>query len=190
MEKYSKFKDPLTGINPFLQPKPKPITMAVFFLAIIRFPIYILFLCGLPVVGMLIRINRKDNISPSGFIVCNSASEFDKEIIKKAFGIKQFGHFKHKTCVCFPEKTNSNNTAILSFKEPGYCDYSIGLKYSSECIYMYGNRFLWFVRFLGSFNTVDVRVTKGSSLEMATSLPKVMLGFTDKERFLTLIKQK
>lgn len=190
MEKYSRFKDPLTGINPFLQPKPKPITASMVLLALLRLPVYILFLCGLPVVGMLVKINRKDSTTPSGFIVCNSASEFDKEIVKRVFKVKRFGYFKYKTCVYFPEKTASNNTAILSFKEPEHCDFSIGLRYSPSCIYMYGSRLLWLVRFLGSFNTVDVRVTEGASLEAAAALPKVVFDFTDKERFLALVEQR
>lgn len=190
MEKYSKFKDPVTGINPFLQPKSKPITFTVLLFAILKFPIYILFLCGFPVVGFLIKIVRKDKTTPNGLIVCNSASEFDKEIVKKVFKISLFGNLKYKTCVYFPEKTNSNNAVILNFKDINYCDYSIGLKYSNECIYMYGNRILWLIRFLGNSNKVEINVVNGLNLEKATNLQKVIFDFKDKERFQLLFNNK
>lgn len=190
MEKYSNFKDPVTGINPFLQPRMKPLTISMILLATLKAPIYLLFLCGVPVIGLLIKINRKDTLQPEGLISCNSVCEFDREIIKRVFRIDRFGIFGYKTCVYFPEKANSNNMAILNFKEEECSEYSIGLRYSSECIYLYGNRFMWLLRFLGSFNTVDIRVVKGANLEMATGLPRVLFDFKDRRKFLELISRK
>jgi len=189
MERYSKFKDPLTGINPFIQPTPKRITFPMFLFAILRLPIYLLYLCGLPVQRALIRIHRKDSLVPKGQIICNSATEFDKAIVKSALGVSLFGEFKHKTSVSFPEMTTSNNRSILPFKGEN-SDYSVGLKYTEECIYMYGNRLLWLIRFLGSFNSVEVTVMKGGDLPKAAGMPRVMFGKKDKEKFMSILNHK
>lgn len=67
------------------------------------------------------------------------------------------------------------------------CDYSIGLKYSNECTYMFGKRFLWLIRFLGNRNTVEIRVIKGFGLEKTAELSKVIFVCVDKERFFESI---
>lgn len=188
MEKYSKFKDPLTGINPFIQPKQKALDLKTVMYAIIRLPIYILYLLGLPVIGLLIKIQKKCNLKPKGLIFCNSASEFDEEIIKKAFKINSFTKSRLKTGVYFPEGARSNNTMILSYE--GESDYAIGLKYNSECVYTYGSRIGWLIRFLGSDNHVEVNVIEGSDLCKATKLPKSVLNSEDKKRFLELLNKK
>lgn len=187
MEKYSKFKDPLTGINPFIQPKKKKITLKMILLAIIKLPVYILYLLGFPVVGFLIKIKKKSIIKPHGLIYCNSATEFDKSIVKAGLNIATFGNFKFKTCVFFPEKTTTNNTAILKYEDENDADYVVGLRYSNECIYMYGNRFLWLIRFLGSSNTVEIDIKTGSNLSSAASLPRVIFDYKDKAKFLDLV---
>lgn len=189
MEKYSKFRDPLTGINPFINPTRKHITFPIFLFALLRLPIYLLYLCGLPVIRALIRINRKDNLVPKGQIICNFASDFDKAIIKSALGLSQFEPLKHKTSVSFPEMTASNNKGILLYRSDG-AEYSIGLKYNEECIYMYGNRLLWLIRFLGTFNKVDITVMKGGDLSKATGLPRLMLDSKDKVKFISLVKKE
>lgn len=190
MEKYSRFKDPLTGINPFIQPKQKKITLKTILLAIIRLPIYVLYLIGFPVINHLIKIKRKGNVKPRGLIYCNSATEFDKSVIKKGLDLHVFGNFKFKTCVHFPEGTTTNNTAILNYKSEEDSDYVIGLRYSKECIYMYGNRILWLIRFLGSSNTVEIDVKAGGDLSNVTSLPRVIFDHQDKYKFLGLVTGK
>lgn len=188
MEKYSKFKDPLTGINPFLEPKYKKVTPLTIIMALFRLPIYFAYLLGLPVIGFLISIKRKDNNSPKGIIFCNSITEFDKDILKKALGIDSSKFTKSKNHLIFPEGTNSNNMAVLKYDKTG-ADWSVGLKYSNECIYLYGNRLLWLIRFLGNFNTVEVRAIKGSDIASAAGLPLSNLTKNDKICFLELVNK-
>ncbi|KAM0680315.1 hypothetical protein GINT2_001369 [Glugoides intestinalis] len=185
MEKYSKFRDPFIGINPFIQPRQLPITLKMIMLAILRLPIYMFYLLGFPVIGMLISI-KKSKLVPSGVIVCNSASEFDKGIIKAAFKIVCFDNLKFKTCVHFPEGTQSNNMTILKYNKED-TSYAIGLRYTTECVYMYGNRLSWLIRFLGSKNVVMVNVIEGNDLSKAAGLPQSILSIEDKEKFMLLL---
>lgn len=188
MEKFSRFNDPLTGINPFIAPRYKPISAKMIVVAIIRFPIYVLYRMGLPVIGFLIDVRKKSKVHPKGLIYCNSVAEFDKEVVKKAFRIGLFGYFKHTTCVVFPENTNTNNKAVLRYQASEDCDYVIGLKYSENCIYMYGSKLLWLLRFLGEKGHVTVDALKGNRLDKAASVPMVIFGPEDKKRFMSMLK--
>ena len=186
MEKFSKFKDPMTGINPFLNPKYKKITINIVLLAILKLPIYLLYLCGFPVLRFLISIKIKKKEAPKGIIFCNSVTRFDKDILKIGLGINSTDYLKSKTKIIFPEGTNSNNLAILKY-EKSNPDWSIGLKYSNECIYMYGNKLKWLVGFLGNSNSVEVNILKECDISKAAGLPQVKLNKEDKERFLKLV---
>lgn len=185
MERYSKFKDPLTGINPFIQLNPKRITIKTIILAFLRLPIYFMWLLGFPTIKFLISIKRKDKNIPKGLIHCNSATIFDSAILSTAFDIKKTNILGNRTIVKFPEGASSNNRSILKYIQSD-CDWSVGLKYSDECIYLYGNRYLWLLRFLGSYNTVDIGTCKGSDLCKASGLPQSSLSKDDKIRFLSL----
>lgn len=186
MEKYSKFKDPMTGINPFIQPKYKKITFMTVLIAIARMPIYLAYLMGFPVLKFLISIKRKDNGIPKGIIFCNSVTPFDRDVLKAALGIGLAGYMKSKCHVVFPEGTNSNNLSILKY-ERSNSDWSIGLKYTNECIYLYGNRFLWLLGFLGNFNSVEIYTSEGNDISKAARLPQATLSKEDKKRFMELI---
>lgn len=188
MEKFSGFNDPLTGINPFMAPRYRPVSTRMIVLAAIKFPIYVLYCLGFPVLDLLIEIRRKSKIQPKGLICCNSVTEFDREIVKKVFRIGFFGYFKHKTCVVFPENASTNNKAVLKYQSPEDFEYAIGLRYSENCIYMYGSRLLWLIRFLGEKGHVTVNVLKGSSLDEAVSVPMVIFGSEDKKRFMSMLK--
>lgn len=188
MEKFSGFNDPLTGINPFIAPRCKPISTKTLVIAAMRFPIYILYCLGFPVLRFLIEIKKKSTSQPKGLIYCNSVTEFDKNIVKEVFGISLFGYFKHKTCVMFPENASTNNRAILRHQRSEECEHVIGLKYSENCIYMYGSRLQWLVGFLGEKGYVTISTLKGNNLSEAVSVPLVMLDFEDKKRFMSMIK--
>ncbi len=190
MEKFSKFKDPLTGINPFIAPEIPSLNFMIVLKAILNFPLYILYLLGLPVVNLLFKIKKNAKEIPKGLIYSNSVTEFDKEIIKNVLKIKIFGKFKNQTCVYFPENTNTNNRAILKYDNKEECNYVIGLKYSSNCIYLYGNRLFWLLNFLGNERTVEVVLEKGNNLKKAANLPESTFGSEDKLNFMKLIEQE
>jgi len=185
MEKFSNFRDPLTGINPFLAPTYKKLTIKTVILAAFRLPIYILYLLGFPTIGFLIKIKLESKTKPKGVVFCNSVTEFDRKVIEKVFGITNFDYSKYKTCVCFPENTCTNNRGILKYENKQDCEYAIGLRYSNECIYMYGNRLAWLINFLGNENFVKINVIKGSNLEIATCLPMLKLTSDDKTQFMS-----
>lgn len=86
----------------------------------------------------------------------------------------------------FPEGTRSNNTTILKYNKEE-SNYAIGLRYSTECVYMYGNRLSWLIRFLGSQNVVTVSVIEGNDLSKATGLPESIFGIEEKEKFMLLL---
>lgn len=186
MERYSQFKDPLTGINPFLQPKAKKMTAKSIAMAILRLPIYFLFIIGFPVLPLLITIKRKDKKVPKGLAFCNSVTEFDKSVLKTALGIECSNYLKSGVQVTFPEGTKSNNLSILKYEKTA-CDYSIGLRYNEECVYLYGSRLSWLFRFLGCFNVVEISVIEGNDLSKAAGIPNTCLGQEDKKRFLKLL---
>lgn len=179
MEKFSKFNDPLTGINPFISIKSKRLSFTNYVNAFLKAPIYILYLLGLPVLPLLIRIRVLTSENPSRIIFANSVSQFDKEIIRNCFG---------NINVIFPEGASTNNRGVLKYE--GNCDYVIGLKYSESCIYMYGSRWNWLLNFLSSTNTVDVRCIKGNELERAVNVPKLSFDKNDKFRFMELVNEQ
>lgn len=189
MEKFSKFKDPLTGINPFLAPTGMPITIKTIVMALLTLPIYLLYLLNLPVVNILFTIKLYLKDLPKGLIYSNSVTFFDKRIIQETQKISKFGRLKNWTCAFFPEKTNTNNKGILKYENEDSCEYVIGLKYSSNCVYLYGSKLRWFINFLGNRRTVEIRVNKGFDLSGATGLPKLSLDYQDKLAFLEILQK-
>ena len=186
MEKFSGFNDPMTGINPFIAPRIPKITFLTVLKAILKLPIYFLYLLGLPVLPLLISISKTTAIVPKKLIYANRSTDFDFDVIRHVYGITQFNYIPNTTCVIFPEKVRSNNKAILKFSEDS-SDYVIGLKYSAEAVYVYGSRILWLISFLGSSPKVEVKCLKGSNLPEAAGLPKVSLDFNDKKAFMKII---
>jgi len=196
MEKFSEFRDPVTGINPFLMPKRRRITVFTILRALLYLPVYLLFKLRLPVVQVLFRIKTSiantngviantDGASTvssknrlTGRIYANSVSEFDREIIKYACG----------PCnVIFPEGATTNNRGILNYKKREDCEGVIGLKYSSDCIYLYGSKLLWLICFLGGDKTVEIRWATGSDLSKAAGVPYLGLEAGDKNKFMSKI---
>lgn len=187
MERFSRFKDPLTGINPFLAPKYRPITPWVVARAIARLPLYFLYLAGLPVLPLLIEIRQKSKQQPAGLIYVNSATRFDKGVLRHLYGIKAFEFAKAKTCAVFPEGAATNNQGILHYANERDCEYVVGLRYTSDCIVMRGASFLerlrWLVGFLGHANAVAVTCLRGHELDKAAGLPRLSLDRKSAEEF-------
>ncbi|KAI5148504.1 hypothetical protein ENBRE01_0365 [Enteropsectra breve] len=183
MEKFSKFNDPFTGINPFIAPKYRKITARCVLLALIRLPIFVLWMLGIPCISALISIRIRSKIKPSGLVYANAASFFDKAVIKAVYGST---HIR----VVFPEETRTNNRAVLQHSASKKSSYAIGLTYSPECVYLYGNKAAWLIRFLGGENTVSVNCESGTDISQASGLPRVQLTVFDKIRFNSEYKKK
>lgn len=173
MEKFCKFIDPMTGINPFLPPKYKKITLKVLIKGLLFIPLWILYKFNVISIRWFIHIKVKRHMRLVKKIFANSVTNFDKEIINSAFDINGI--------IEFPEKAQTNNLALLSYS--GDCDYVVGLKYTNECIYMGGSYFKWLIRFLGTSNIVYVDCARSNNLEQVTGLKTTKFTYKDKEYF-------
>lgn len=195
MEKFSRFRDPFHGINPFMAPKYRRITPCIIIRALGCLPLYILFLFGFPVILRLFKIRLVIKAPPRGLVYANSATELDRSLIESLFDLT-----RHKgTALVFPEGSQTNNMGVLKYdKDP--CDYVIGLKYSPECIRPTVNqlgcrptlsdRILWLVRFLGTQPTVEVRCHPGTDLPAAAGLPQLTLTADDHKKFLEYLNHR
>ena len=174
MEKYNKFIDPLTGINPFLQPKHTKVTFLIFIKAIFMLPLWFLYKISLVKIDKFIKVTFKGTKNLFKKINVNSVTRFDKEIVDICCIYTGF--------LTFPEKTQTNNKGILNYSEDS--DYVVGLKYSSECIYMNQSSYIkWLIIFLGSDKHVYVTAERGNDLSKVTNLPKLTLNYKDKQKF-------
>lgn len=192
MEKFSKFKDPFTGINPFIAPKYGPITFRIVLKALLKLPLWILYTMGLPTLPYIIKINRKTSTVPSRLVYANSVCCFDRNVIAFLYGIKTFSNIGLGTRVVFPEGASTNNKGILDYPRREECDYVIGLKYSNECINIgikssLVGRLAWLLRFLGRDNYVDVTCLRGFELDKAAGMPRLSLNSRAKDEFLKLV---
>lgn len=172
MEKYSQFRDPLTGIHPFTNPKYRVIRLSdipifLFRLAMLPFLLFFPYL-----LKYYIKITKPKKQIVTGTYICNRSSLFDKIILSLLYKDAKFyyvtkddfvyknKHFrrldKSKLNIVFPEECMSNNSCIMKFVRNIEFDGIIGLKYSSSCIYMYGNIYKFLFRFLASKNTLVI----------------------------------
>lgn len=194
MEKYAEFRDPVSGVNPFMAQKYKPITFMMLLRACFKLPVYLLFLLGFPTLPFLIRINIKNKTKPAGLVFANCVEPFGKSIIKHIYGIVTVKRPVSGTCVIFPENTSTNNRAILNFYAFKKCDYYIGMRFTDGAVFLYGSWFGWLIRFLGSSHHVDVSCMKADDgeaplrLAETAGLPLSTLDFNDKNKFMKLLK--
>lgn len=205
MEKFSEFNDPFTGINPFVNLKIFKIKPINLFKTLFLLPIFLLIYLKINTITLFIKIRNKPK-KIKGHIACNSSSIFDKYIIKHLFGnISQFyltkTGFKNekgtvsvlpKDAIIYVEGCNTNNQGLLRFVRNIKVDYVMGLKYSSGCIFMYGNFFKFLCLFLSNDNFCYVQIKESeniSDLKEVCDMPQLDLGVEDKERFMNLIKK-
>ncbi|ADM11976.1 uncharacterized protein Eint_080400 [Encephalitozoon intestinalis ATCC 50506] len=203
MEKFSKYNDPLSGINPFVEIKKKPLSILDYLKAILKIPLVPLLLgTRINVVQLLVRI-KSNKIERPKVLAANASSLLDIFVLKYLTGIKNFyyvtesgfvdartGHFCVKTiepCVLFPEGCRTNNRAVLQFARDIKVDHVCGIKYSKECIDMYGNPIWFILRLLASGGTVDINFRKSNDLSdicKLSGLPQVKWASKDKDRFV------
>jgi hypothetical protein len=189
MEKFSGFRDPLTGINPFLPPKRPAITVLTVLRALVNLPLYILYLLGLPTLHWIITMHRH-GASPKGVVYVNNASPFDRYVLRHLFMIRVFTRLPTGLCAVFPEGCRTNNRGVLSYERPADCDSAIGLKYTPECIYMPGIEtglfayLRWSLCFLGGRPAVEARCVSGHGLDKAARLPKLTFAKDKKPAFI------
>lgn len=184
MEKFSRFRDPLTGINPFIPPRRRAITLGCVFRAFTMLPLYLLYLAGLPVLPWLLRMRRK-GANPSGTAHVNSTTEFDRDVVQGLFRNVRF---------VFPEGTTTNNMGVLAYDTAPRCDYVIGLRYTPECVFMpeveggIVSRVCWVIRLLGHGGDVEANCVEGQGLAQAAGLPSLSLDKRSKAEFLALFR--
>lgn len=204
MEKYSQFNDAFTGINPFVNPRYRKLTFTDIITAVAKLPLLVLLYFRINTVSLLITIKGSTR-RPRGITACNCASIFDKHVIRAMWGnvplfyLTKDGFVDEKgrastqlppTAVVFVEGCASNNRSIMQFVRSIHVDNVLGLRYNSECIYMYGSLWKFLIRFLGSRNRVDVakKVTRNVGELMGVSgLKQVSLGLAEKQAFMGLV---
>lgn len=210
MEKYSQFRDPLTGTHPFTNPSypsiHHPISIFHLLIHLICLP---LLLINNSFLKYIIKINYiKKNLLPGTYAV-NYSSFLDPFILKylykncNIYKLTKFGFKINNKQVkvmkrdalnfVFVEECGSNNSCVLRFVRELCVDGCVGLKYSKSCIYMYGNRVWFFVRFMCSYNVCDVNVVVGGRMEDLVDVVggvKVDSGKEEYDEFYKLINKK
>lgn len=203
MEKFSKYNDPFSGINPFVNSRRSSISIFGYFKILLKIPLVLLLLgTNINVVQFLIRINSNKKVKPK-VLASNASSFLDMFVLKYLTGINNFyyvtesgfidarnGRLHRKIaepCVLFPEGCQTNNRAILQFVRNIEVDHVCGIRYKGECINMYGSFIRFIFGFLASRNIVDVRFKRSSDLDdicKLSSLPQVKWTSKDKDRFM------
>lgn len=201
MEKFSKFNDPSSGVNPFIQPKTRSLTLMNYLKFAFVFPIYLLsyiFPSFLPIIFNIKFFNKQDKKIRVG--ICNSSSHLDRRIIKLVFGIKNFYYVRDgryyqfsennnlveckkiiKPCFLFPEGTRANNRSVLSYETPTKIDVACFIKYSE--VFVYGSYFKYLVSILSNGLSIEVKTDDKKSLGELGGVPTVKFNYKDKENF-------
>ncbi|KAM0676089.1 hypothetical protein GVAV_000051 [Gurleya vavrai] len=146
MEKFSKFRDPFTGIHPFLTPKRRTLRLSNYVNIMLRILILpcIFFSSFLKYFIKITVINKPKK----GVYIANKSSILDKLILKKLFNDlkiidleqdKNFTIDRKKINVIFVEECRSNNKCLLNYIKETECDGAIGFRYSDQCVWLYGN---------------------------------------------------
>ncbi|OQS53903.1 hypothetical protein EHP00_1529 [Ecytonucleospora hepatopenaei] len=182
MEKYSLFIDPMSGVNPFVQPKYRKITLIVFLRFLLFYPLYILYRLRLLRINWIIKIKKigKKNTQlhnkTQNTICSNCVTQFDCDVISYLYG----------NCkIMFPEGAFTNNRGVLMYKNKNKNAQHIVLKYTDECIFMYGGYIeyiCYLICFLGYENCVKVQECE--DLLDNRVLPVVKFTARDKEEFM------
>lgn len=203
MEKFSAYNDPLSGINPFVNPKRRPYSVLGCLRALALIPLALVMLwTNVNVVQLLVGI-RSPKPPKARVLAANASSFLDVFVLKYLTGIRNFyyvtdsgfvdvhtGQFHQRVaepCVLFPEGCRTNNRAILQFTRDVRVDHVCCLGYSGECINMYGGLLGFVPRFLASRCSVDVRFRKSTDphdiCELG-GLPQVRWTSKDRDRFM------
>ncbi|EJW02318.1 hypothetical protein EDEG_00295 [Edhazardia aedis USNM 41457] len=179
MEKYSQFRDPFTGIHPFLNPKRRKPRLASYIRLLYRLillPFYLLF----PALkSFFIKVKTNTKILKNGIYVANKSSVFDTLILKNTFGKVNFFQLKERQTyvnvnnnkiykkldknqvnIVFIEECSSNNECIMKFVSNCDCDYVLGLKYNESCIYMYGSKVKFLLHFFAAITKSILKLWK------------------------------
>ncbi|WUR03030.1 uncharacterized protein VNE69_03242 [Vairimorpha necatrix] len=201
MEKFSKFNDPFTGINPFIQTKLKPINKLK---AIIFLPIYLLSLIHPVFLRLLFKIKIENKpIKQIRTMICNSVTPFDIPLLKMIFKINNFyflrddnfydKNFKRvkkviKPSIIFCEGTSTNNKSLLKFNCNFRVDSVCFLKYDQ--VYTYGSFCKYLFSILSNTNTVEIKfkhTDDSKDLTKISGVKQVKFTYKDKEDFMKLI---
>lgn len=203
MEKYSGYNDPLSGINPFLNPKKQTHSFIDYLKGLLSLHIILLlFMTNLNVVRFLIRIKSNEVVKPR-IIAANASSFLDVYVLRYLTGIKNYYYLSDdgfidigsnrvcqkplEPCVVFPEGCRTNNRAVLQFVRNINVDHVCGLRYSGECINLYDGLIGFILRFLASRNSVSVQFKRSTNMKdicEVSGLPQVKWSVQDRNEFM------
>lgn len=195
MEKFSNFHDPVTGVNPFGSLKLSTLNYANIFHFMQKIPFFILFLFGFNTIPLLIKV-KTNKIFNGKKLICNSVSLFDKYILKYIYpSYQQFTNVNDflkskKPSICFIEECKSNGLMLLKFQKYIDCDGCIFLKYSNECVFTSGPKYLFYLNFLSRKSTIDVeihQIKNSSDFSKAVNVPQSRFGITEKLKYCKLL---
>ncbi|KAG0439708.1 hypothetical protein DMUE_2246 [Dictyocoela muelleri] len=199
MEKFSKFSDRKTGINPFISKRQKFKLINIWRL-FFRIPLIILYFLNINIIKYLIKIkiidksgNYNKNMRLMNIISVNSVSIFDELILKTLFPEYKIINLKEKIknpvrnrSIVFIEETNSNGDCMLKF--PLFkSDHVVFLKYNDESIFMYGSKIFFYLCFFSSENWVKITIEKGTSDKFKELTVCSELSLNDKNNFFELV---
>lgn len=184
MEKYNKYIDPMTGINPFLQPKRKKITIGTIFKAYLTLFLCLLYKANILSIKYFIKIKHTEKKPKKDHhvIISNSVTQFDKDILEYLYGTSN---------IIFPENTNTNGKGVLTYHGKFINATNVILRYNTECVWMYGSfwEYLKFwVIFLGNARTVDV--FEVDDVQNNSILKRVKFTAKDKREFMEQFGKK
>lgn len=198
MEKFSKFNDPCTGINPFIQ---QPLRKISIWKCILNIPLYLLSLI-FPLILFKIKtnINIKNKIQ---IMICNASSDYDVLICKKYFKIKHFYFLRNfefydlkskkvnkinKPCVLFVEGERTNNKSLLSYSCPYKIDAVCYIKY--DVVFCYGSKFKYLLSLLSNVNLVKLEAKESNDPYELRNMCGFQVKFTweDKSNFIKMLK--
>lgn len=200
MEKFSKFNDPCTGINPFIQ---QPYRKISIWKIILNLPLYLIsFLFPLVLFKIKSNIKIKNKIE---IMICNASSDYDILILKKLFKIKYFYFLRNyefydlqlkkvliinKPCVLFVEGERTNNRSILTYSCPYKIDAVCFIKYDS--VFCYGSKFKYLLNILSNDNIVNVKAKDSNDPYELKNMCGYQVKFTwsDKNNFYKLLNNK
>lgn len=209
MEKFSQFRDPLSGIHPYINPKqrlvrPQNILRLVLRLMLLPFIALIPSLCK-----YIIKIKINQKTLKRGTYAVNYGCFLDKYILKFLYkncniyhltktgfrhGEKEVKIMKRQSLnFLFVEECRTNNSCINRFVREVNVDGVLGLKYSNSCIYMFGSKMKFFLRFMGSLNSCEISYKETSDcndLMKVTGLVKVDSGLKEYREFYDLVNKK
>ncbi|KAF9764457.1 hypothetical protein NGRA_0564 [Nosema granulosis] len=198
MEKFSKFNDPSSGVNPFIQPKSKSLSCINYIKFAVFYPFYLLSFIFPFILSLIFTIKIDSKFNKNFRVgICNSSSYLDKRLLRLFFGVENFYYVRDckyyelngreckkiaKPCFLFPEGTSTNNRAVLKHEVPTKVDVVCFIKYSE--VFVYGSFFKYLVSILSNGLKIEIKTSESQDLSSLGGVPTVKFNYKDKEQFI------